>query len=153
MAVDERWRPSVTGGAVIEHDGRFPARRGTHARVVCAWNNPAGHLEPGETPEQVRGEAPSKRSPRAPSCPRRFWACTWLASCGRAVAVAAMSAMAKVGWRWKRGASEDITYLRFAYSGRVGEAVPGRALDEGTCTLCSRARRSRASRRGTAARC
>ncbi|MFO1267633.1 MAG: hypothetical protein U1F67_13170 [Rubrivivax sp.] len=29
------------------------------------------------------------------------------------------------------GASEDITYPRFAYSGRVGEAVPGRALDEG----------------------
>ena len=36
--------------------------------------------------------------------------------------------------RFRRGvgdAEEDITYLRFAYCGTVGEAEPGRALDTG----------------------
>ena len=34
--------------------------------------------------------------------------------------------------RFQRPATgEDVTYLRFAYCGRVGEPEPGRALDEG----------------------
>ena len=43
-----RWRPSVTVAAVIEHDGKFlfVEEMADGLRVI---NQPAGHLDPGET--------------------------------------------------------------------------------------------------------
>jgi 8-oxo-dGTP pyrophosphatase MutT (NUDIX family) len=52
--MSSRWRPNVTVAAYVEgEDGRllWVRERGQDGRVVI--NNAAGHLEPGETPEQA----------------------------------------------------------------------------------------------------
>jgi 8-oxo-dGTP pyrophosphatase MutT (NUDIX family) len=104
----DRWRPSVTVAAVIEHGGRYLLVE-EHTPEGLRLNNPAGHLDPGETPEQgVVREALEETA-------RDF---VPLALVGVYLA------------RFQRPASgEDVTYLRFAYAGRVGEPIAGRALD------------------------
>ena len=49
--MDNRWRPSVTVAAVIERDGRFLMIE-EETTEGLRINNPAGHLEPGETPAE-----------------------------------------------------------------------------------------------------
>ena len=46
-----RWKPSVTVAAVIERDGRFLLVE-EHTPEGLRLNNPAGHLDPGESPAQ-----------------------------------------------------------------------------------------------------
>jgi 8-oxo-dGTP pyrophosphatase MutT (NUDIX family) len=46
-----RWKPSVTVAAVIEHDGRYLLVE-EHTADGLRLNTPAGHLEPGESPQQ-----------------------------------------------------------------------------------------------------
>ena len=104
----ERWKPSVTVAAVIEADGRFLLVE-EHTPEGLKLNNPAGHLDPGESPQQgVVREALEET------------ACVFTPD--RLVGVYLA--------RLQRAATgEDITYLRFAYGGTVGEADPNRALD------------------------
>lgn len=115
MAVDERWRPSVTVAAVIERDGRFLLVE-EHTPEGLRLNNPAGHLEPGETPEQAVVREALEETARA-FVPEALLG-VYLARFVR-----------PGGGTGDAAAAEDITYLRFAYSGRVGEPLPGRALD------------------------
>ena len=49
--MDTRWKPSVTVAAVIEQDGRFLLVE-EHTADGLRLNNPAGHLDPGESPAQ-----------------------------------------------------------------------------------------------------
>ena len=103
-----RWRPSVTVAAIIEERGRFLLVE-ERTREGLRLNHPAGHLEPGETPEQgVVREALEETA-------RTF----------------APEALVGIYFsRFLRPASgEDVTYLRLAYRGRVGEPLPGRTLD------------------------
>ncbi|GAB4090884.1 NUDIX hydrolase [Hydrogenophaga soli] len=102
--MSERWKPSVTVAAVIERDGRYLLVE-EHTPEGLRLNNPAGHLEPGESPEQgvVREVLEETAHPFTPQ--------------------------ALVGVYLARRA--DTTYLRFAYCGTVADAVPGRALDHG----------------------
>ena len=51
MISAERFRPAVTVAAVIERDGRYLLVE-EHTPEGLRLNNPAGHLDPGETPEQ-----------------------------------------------------------------------------------------------------
>jgi 8-oxo-dGTP pyrophosphatase MutT (NUDIX family) len=108
--MDNRWRPSVTVAAVIERDGRFLMIE-EHTSEGLRINNPAGHLEPGETP--------------AEGCARE--------------------ALEETAWhfrptqllgvyisRFQRVTTgEDVTYLRFAFTGELLEEEQGRALDHG----------------------
>lgn len=98
----------MTVAAVMERDGRYLLVE-EHTPEGLRLNNPAGHLEPGESPEQgVAREALEETAH-------------------------AFRPMALVGVylaRFQRGA-EDITYLRFAFCGDVGAAEPGRLLDRG----------------------
>jgi len=108
--MSNRWRPSVTVAAVIERDGRFLMIEEETSEGLKI-NNPAGHLDPGETP--------------AEGCARE--------------------ALEETAWRFRPTAllgvyisrfqrsttGEDITYLRFAFTGELGEHVAGRALDYG----------------------
>jgi phosphatase NudJ len=110
MTEPKRWNPSVTVAAVIEHDGRYLLVE-EHTPEGLKLNNPAGHLEPAESPEQgvVRETLEETARDFRPE--------------------------ALVGLylsRFVRPATgEDVTYLRLAYCGRVGEPLPGRALDAG----------------------
>ena len=48
-AMTPRWKPSVTVAAIIERDGRFLLVE-EHTPEGLKLNNPAGHLDPGESP-------------------------------------------------------------------------------------------------------
>jgi 8-oxo-dGTP pyrophosphatase MutT (NUDIX family) len=107
---EPRWSPSATVAAVIEHDGRYLLVE-EHTPEGLKLNNPAGHLDPGESPlEGVVREALEETA-------RHFEP--------EALLGVYLS-------RFVRPASgEDVTYLRFAFCGTVGEPLPGRTLDDG----------------------
>ena len=99
------WRPSVTVAAVIERDGRFLfVEEIAGGRRVL--NQPAGHLDPGESlaaavAREVLEETAHRFVP------------TGLVGIYR--------------WRYDK---EDVTFLRFAFHGRVEGVEAGRALDK-----------------------
>lgn len=112
MQVAQRFKPSVTVAAIIEREGRYLLVE-EHTPEGLKLNNPAGHLEQGETPLQgVLREALEETA-------HRFQP--------EALLGLYMS-------RFQRpNTAEDVTYMRIAYCGGIeGEGpVPGLALDEG----------------------
>lgn len=105
-----RWKPSVTVAAIIEQGGRYLLVE-EHTPEGLRLNNPAGHLDPGESP--VQGVAREALEETA-----------HLFTPSELVGVYVS--------RFQREATgEDITYLRFAYSGELGAREEGRALDDG----------------------
>jgi 8-oxo-dGTP pyrophosphatase MutT (NUDIX family) len=104
-----RWKPNVTVAAIIENDGRYLlVEENTPEGLML--NNPAGHLDPGETP--------------AEGCAREALEETAHRFTPTALIGVYMS-------RSRQADGEDITYMRFAFTGTLGEREPGRALDEG----------------------
>lgn len=105
-----RWTPSTTVAAIIERDGRYLLVE-EHTPEGLRLNNPAGHLDPGESPEQgVAREALEETA----------FVFTPTALVGIYLS------------RFERPATgEDITYLRFAYCGDLGAFDAGRTLDTG----------------------
>jgi 8-oxo-dGTP pyrophosphatase MutT (NUDIX family) len=109
---NDRWKPSVTVAAVVEQDGRYllvEERTPEGLRL----NNPAGHLDPGETP--VQGVARECLEETA---------CAFVPQALVGVYLARFERPAAAG-----RPAEDITYLRFAFCGTVGAPEPGRQLD------------------------
>ena len=106
----ERFQPSVTVAAIVEHDGRFLLVE-EHTPEGLRLNNPAGHLEQGETPLQgVVREA--------------------LEETARDFVPQALLGLYLA--RLQRPASgDDVTYLRFAFRGTIGAPLPVRRLDAG----------------------
>ena len=110
----DRWKPSVTVAAIIER------REGDTSRFLLVeehtpeglkLNTPAGHLDPEESPQEgvVREVLEETTCVFTPD---------------RLVGVYLS--------RFQRPASgEDVTFLRFAFGGSVGEPDPTRTLDEG----------------------
>jgi len=106
----QRWKPNVTVAAVASRS------RGVVAEYLLVEettanglriNNPAGHLEAGESlvdavVREVQEETGSAFVPER-----------------------------VVGVYLARIAEDDITYLRFAFAGTVGAADPARRLDDG----------------------
>ena len=116
--MDTRWKPSVTVAAVIERqmDGvqKFLLVE-EETRDGLKLNNPAGHLDPGESPVHA--------------CIRETFEETAFHFNPTAIVGVYLS-------RFERSASGnegalDITYLRFAFCGELGEHVAGKALDHG----------------------
>ncbi len=110
----ERFKPSVTVAAIIEHDGKFLLVE-EHTSEGLRLNNPAGHLDPGESPQA--------------GCIREA-----LEETARHFTPTALVGIYLN--RFQRPArdghlAQDITYVRFAYCGVVGDAIEGRALDHG----------------------
>ena len=100
-----RWQPSVTVAAVIERDGRFlfVEEIANGRRVI---NQPAGHLDPGESlaaavAREVLEETAHRFAPTALVGIYRWWY-----------------------------DKRDVTFLRFAFRGRVTGVEHGRALDK-----------------------
>jgi 8-oxo-dGTP pyrophosphatase MutT (NUDIX family) len=102
------WKPSVTVAAVVERDGRFLFVE-EHTDQGLRINQPAGHLDPGETLQQaVAREALEETAhPFTPT--------------------------ALVGiYLWRSAdLARPTTYLRFAFTGELGGAIDGLALDHG----------------------
>lgn len=110
MVATERFRPSVTVAAVIERDGRYLLVEEETPEGLML-NNPAGHLEQGESPIEAVVREALEETMRAFE-PAHFLG-IYLA-------------------RFVRPArSEDVTYVRLAFSGQVGEEIAGRVLDQG----------------------
>jgi 8-oxo-dGTP pyrophosphatase MutT (NUDIX family) len=109
-----RWKPSVTVAAIIEsRDGdtsRFLLVE-EHTPEGLKLNNPAGHLDPEESPEQgVIREVLEET------------ACVFTPD--RLVGVYLS--------RFQRPATgEDVTFLRFAFGGTASAPDPERTLDDG----------------------
>ncbi len=107
--MDTRWKPNVTVAAVIEQGGRFLLVEEETADGL-RLNNPAGHLDCGETPAQA--------------CIRET-----LEESAYSFTPAAL-----VGIYLSRNITlngSDTTYLRFAFCGALGDRDPHRALDTG----------------------
>ena len=116
--MSERWKPSVTVAAIASR------RRGSGVDAPLEYllveeetaeglrlNNPAGHLDAGESPaEAVAREALEETT------------CTFRPERLVGVYLARLTRPAH---------GDDVTYLRFAFAGSVGEPDPTRCLDTG----------------------
>ena len=103
------WKPSVTVAAIIERQGKFLLVEEETSDGV-RFNQPAGHLDPGESlitavSREALEETAHEFTPDA---------------------LIGVYMSRYVSSRTK----ENVTYLRFAFSGPVG-TVHDRALDEG----------------------
>lgn len=108
--MEKRWKPNVTVAAIIERDGRFLLVEEETSEGL-KLNNPAGHLDPGESP--------------AEGCAREALEET-------AYAFKPTELLGIYLSRFQRAATgEDITYLRFAFRGQLGRHDPQRPLDAG----------------------
>ena len=105
---DTRWKTSVTVAAIVERDGRYLVVEELTPEGL-RLNNPAGHLDPGETPlEGVVRETLEETG-------RRFTP-QWL-----------LGVYLSRARRAENGA--DVTFVRLAFGGEVGEPLSGRPLD------------------------
>lgn len=123
--MDTRWKPNVTVAAVIEKAGRFLLVE-EETTDGLRLNNPAGHLDCGETPAQA--------------CIRETLEET----------AHVFTPTELIGIYLSRTDTPnggDTTYLRFAFCGEVGACDPDRVLDTGIVrTLWMSADEIRASR-------
>ena len=102
---------SVTVAAIVERDGRYLLVE-EHTPEGLRLNNPAGHLEPAESLlEAVVREA--------------------LEETARTFVPEALVGVYLARLQRAESTGEDVSYLRFAFCGTVGEADAGRALDQG----------------------
>jgi 8-oxo-dGTP pyrophosphatase MutT (NUDIX family) len=111
--MNARWKPSVTVAAVIEQSGRFLLVE-EHTPEGLRLNNPAGHLDPGESPEAA--------------CIRETLEETAYQFTPQALVGVYLA-------RFQRprpnGTRDDITYLRFAFCGSLGTLDSRLKLDHG----------------------
>ncbi|MDQ3186962.1 MAG: NUDIX hydrolase [Pseudomonadota bacterium] len=100
------WKPNVTVAAIVEQGGKFLlVEEQTSSGIL--FNQPAGHLEPGESIVQgsIREALEETGYTFIPQ---------WVLGI----------------YRWHSHA-DNITFLRFAFTGAVSDHDPGRALDAG----------------------
>ena len=105
-----RWKPNVTVSAVIERDQRFLLVEENTADGL-RLNTPAGHLDPAETPLQA--------------CTREVLEETAYSFEPTALVGIYMNRFI----RTRTGS--DITYMRFAFTGELGQHHAHRVLDQG----------------------
>lgn len=103
--VEERWAPDVTVATVVVRDGRLLfVEESIGGRLVI--NQPAGHLEPGESLEQAAVRETLEETGWTVRCTHFVGSYLWSAADGR-------------------------TFLRFAYAAEPLGHDPGRELDTG----------------------
>lgn len=100
------WKPHVTVAAVIERDGAFLLVE-EETDLGLMLNQPAGHLEPGESLAEAVARETIEES-------------GWEFSPEYLVGI----------YQWHHS-ERDLTYLRFAFAGRLGRHHDDRPLDTG----------------------
>jgi ADP-ribose pyrophosphatase YjhB (NUDIX family) len=108
--MDTRWKPNVTVAAIIEKEGRYLLIE-EHTQEGLRLNNPAGHLDPGESP--------------AEGCAREA-----LEETARTFKPTALVGIYLSRFQ-RPQTGEDITYVRMAFCGDIGDVQPSLRLDEG----------------------
>ena len=101
--MSERWKPSVTVAAIIQRQTDGITRYllvEEHTPEGLKLNNPAGHLDPGESPQQGAVREALEET-----------ACVFTPDRLLGVYLA----------RMQRQPDEDVTYVRFAFGGTAGE--------------------------------
>lgn len=113
----DRWKPNVTVAAVIERDGLFLLVE-EHTRAGLRLNNPAGHLDPGESLLHacVRETLEETAFEFAPQALVGIYLTGPTPAPSPAVAQEGLS---------------GTTYLRFAFRGVLGNFDASRSLDHG----------------------
>lgn len=109
-----RWKPSATVAAIIEQHGKFLLVE-EHTPEGLRLNNPAGHLDEGESLLQA--------------CAREALEETMHLFTPTHVLGVYMSRFQRPAHA--QHAAEDVTYLRFAFCGTLGALQAGRTLDTG----------------------
>jgi 8-oxo-dGTP pyrophosphatase MutT (NUDIX family) len=109
-----RWKPSATVAAIIEQNGKFLLVE-EHTPEGLRLNNPAGHLDEGESLLQA--------------CARETLEETMHLFTPTHVLGVYMSRFHRPAHG--HHAPEDVTYLRFAFCGELGALQAGRSLDTG----------------------
>lgn len=115
--MQERWKPSVTVAAIIERQHRGLTEYLLVEEITqdgLRLNNPAGHLDPGESPIEA--------------CARET-----LEETAHSFRPTALVGIYLSRFERERAGHppEDITYLRFAFCGELGALQPGLQLDDG----------------------
>ena len=100
------WKPHVTVAAVVERGGKFLLVEEDTERGRL-FNQPAGHLDPGES--LIRAVERETLEETAHT----------------------FSPTGLLGVYQYRSGAENVTYIRFAFTGSVAGHEPGRALDTG----------------------
>ena len=100
------WKPNVTVAAVVEQDGRFLLIEEDTARGRL-YNQPAGHLEPGESLVEAAVRETLEETAYS------------------------FSPTGLLGVYRYQSAAEEVTYLRFAFVGNITGHAPERGLDKG----------------------
>ena len=121
--MNTRWKPSTTVAAIIERDGKFMLVE-EHTSVGLQLNNPAGHLDPGES--LVAACAREALEETAHLFTPTALVGVYLSRFQRPAATDAADATHD-----SPAGVEDITYLRFAFCGQLGAHQVDRALDTG----------------------
>jgi 8-oxo-dGTP pyrophosphatase MutT (NUDIX family) len=112
LATNELWKPNVVVASIVERDGRFLVveERDDAGRLVI--NQPAGHLDPGETLVQAAVREALEET---------AWHTEPMALIG-------VYTVAKPG--------TDILYMRYCYHSRAVHHDPGRELDHPVERAC-----------------
>lgn len=111
----KRWKPNVTVAAVVERDGRFLLVE-EHTPEGLRLNNPAGHLDPGESLVQA--------------CVRETREETAFEFTPQALVGVYLTQGARSGVATNLP-GQGVTYLRFAFCGALGAFLPEQRLDHG----------------------
>ena len=109
-----RWNPSVTVAAIVEKNGLYLLVE-EHTQEGLRLNNPAGHLDPGES--LIEACARECLEETAHPFQHKQLVGIYQSRFHRA---------AKDGHP-----AEEITYVRFAFTGDVSEQIAKQALDDG----------------------
>lgn len=109
-----RWKPSATVAAIIELNGKFLLVE-EHTPEGLRLNNPAGHLDEGESPEMA--------------CAREALEETMHLFTPTHLLGVYLSRFQRPAHN--QAPAEDVTYLRFAFCGQLGAIQAGRSLDTG----------------------
>jgi 8-oxo-dGTP pyrophosphatase MutT (NUDIX family) len=102
----DAWRPEVTVAVVVERDGRFLLVE-ERVRGALVVNQPAGHLEPGESLQDAALREALEET-------------GWRVALTRLVAV----------YLW-RSPDDGLSYLRFTFAADALAPVDGAQLDHG----------------------